>query len=388
MKLLEVVILTLCGLFFASEIAAAADARVPEAFQGHDESSRYAFNYDDLSALLGMLVADVGRSDRQKADPSHAKTGTRLKSKVNRATINEGNRFYFETFVDDEKAKRMLNSIQKNLEQSTARVPLEKFSRDEQLAFWLNLYNATVLNEIVKVYPQRDLEKMLHGKDSIFSAKLLSVQGVPLSLNDIQFTILKQNYDSNPLVLYGLFQGIIGGPNIRRQAYTGADVHAALKENAIEFINSNRGTIKRGKKRFRVSSFYERNSAYFPNFQEDLTAHLMEFLEGPERMALQAGPTLKPDIDDWTVADLGGSGRVIGGSFSDSSAALMGSVSSSSAASVSSSTAGVSNSQSGGGVNSALLRQVQEKKDKAAGAEEDDSDESESGAESASSDKN
>ena len=88
------------------------------------------------------------------------------------------------------------------------------------------------LDEVVKEYPRQNLKRLFRGKNSMFEKKLLTVAGVPLSLNDIQFTILKQNYDSNPLVIYGLYQGIIGGPNIRKTAYTGANVWRALENNA------------------------------------------------------------------------------------------------------------------------------------------------------------
>ena len=65
-----------------------------------------------------------------------------------------------------------------------------------------------MLNEIIEVYPKRDLKKLFRGKKSILDKKLLVVADVPLSLNDIQFTILKQNYDNNPLIIYGLYQGL------------------------------------------------------------------------------------------------------------------------------------------------------------------------------------
>jgi hypothetical protein len=151
---------------------------------------------------------------------------------------------------------------------------------------------------------------------------------VPLSLDDIQFTILKNNYDNNPLVMYGLYQGIIGGPNIRKTAYTGADVWRALKNNAIEFINSNRGTYgKDGDSDvFEVSSLYDRNRAYFPSFNADLSAHLLEYLEGYERNMLKNADTLKPDIDDWTITSLSGSYREFGGSLASNDAALLDSV--------------------------------------------------------------
>ena len=326
MKYFSSAILILTGFLMVFDIANAANSTVPEPFQRFDADSKYAINYDDLTAMLKTVVVDVGRSSREKAAPSHAATGTRMKASVKRSTQNEANRFYYETFEGNDEAQQLLKGIQKSLEQVPTEVSLEYFSRDEQLAYWLNLYNVTVLNEIVQVYPKRNLKKILVGKKSIFSKKLLTVAGVPLSLNDIQYTILKQNYDNNPLIMYGLYQGNIGGPNIRKNAYTGKDVHRALTNNAIEFINSNRGTQSKDEKVFRVSSLYDRNRVYFSDFNADLTTHLLGHLKGYELQDLKAASILKPDINDWTVTDLGGTYRDLGATFADNNAALLDSV--------------------------------------------------------------
>ena len=314
------------GLFSISVMAGDTDSTVPDPFQRFDDESRLTINYTDLNSLLEAVVLDTGRSNRKKASSSQTQTGTRMKVSVNRATVNEGNRFYFEIFRDNEKNQKTLRSIRTRLENIPAANSLEKFSRDEQLAYWLNLYNTTILDEIVKVYPKRDLEDLLVGKKSIMSKKTLMVAGVPLSLNDIQFTILRLNYDNNPLIIYGLYQGIIGGPNIRKIAYSGKYVYADLIENAMEFINSNRGTESKSKRTFRVSSLYERNEPFFINFDTDLTEHLLNYLEGDERVELQAATKIKADIDDWTVTDLFGSSRNLAGSLANSNAALVGAV--------------------------------------------------------------
>lgn len=311
------------GLSLIGPFAAVADMAVPEQFQRYDPNSKYTINYADLNTLLKKVVVDVGRSDREKAEPVRAKTGTRMKANVKRSTINEGNRFYYEVFGGDEETQRVLLEIQKNLEALPSEAPLEYFSRDEQLAYWLNLYNVTLINQIIKVYPERKLKKLLTGKNSILAKKILNVAGVPLSLDDIQYSILKQNYDNNPLVIYGLYQGIIGGPNIRKSAYTGANVQRNLADNASEFINSNRGTYPKDEKVFQASSLYERNRSFFSDFQSDLKKHLLVYLQGPERKDLQAASTIKPDINDWTITDLYGSYPEIGGSLADNSAALL-----------------------------------------------------------------
>ena len=316
--------------FLAISQVVSADSAVPEPFQGFDENSKYIIKYDDLTAVLKAVVVDVGRSTRTVAKPSQAKLGTMMKSKIKRTTADEANRFYFETFKDSEANRQLLTTIKDSLEQLPTEVSLEYFSRDEQLAYWLNLYNITLLNEVVDIFPKRKLQKTLVGKKSILSKQLLNVSGVPLSLNDIQFTILKNNYDNNPLVIYGLYQGIIGGPNIRKSAYTGRDVWRALKNNAIEFINSNRGSFGSRDKpsNFEVSSLYDRNRAYFPNFNTDLSAHLLEYMEGYERTMLTKADTLKPGINDWTITSLSGNYREFGGSVANNSAALLDSVSS------------------------------------------------------------
>lgn len=311
------------GFLLMTQSAISQSTSVPEPFQGFDADSKYVIKYDDLSAILRIVVVDTGRSTREKAAPTQAKTGTRMKVSVKRSTANEANRFYFETFEDNDEAQQMLQGIKESLEQIPVDAPLKYFSRDEQLAYWLNLYNVTVLNEIIKVYPKRNLKKVLTGKKSIFDRKLLTVAGIPLSLNDIQFKILRQNYNNDPLIIYGLYQGNVGGPNIRRRAYTGADVYRALKNNALEFINSNRGTYSKDENTFRVSSLYDSNRVFFPNFNADLSKHLLVFLEEPERGELQRSSKLKADITDWTVTDLGGTHRDLGGAFADNRAALL-----------------------------------------------------------------
>lgn len=299
-------------------------ADVPEPFWDFDPTSNLTIDYGDVDAVLATMVVDVGRSDREKLPPMRASTGTRLKTKVRRTTANEGNRFYFEEFEDNEDYIQVLTAVRRNLERIPDQVPLEKFNREEQLAYWLNLYNIALLEQLVAIYPERNLEKELTGKNSILARKILNVSGIPLSLNDIQHTILRWNYDNSPLVLYGLYKGIIGGPNIRKLAYRGPDVYDQLRDNAEEFINSNRGTYWKGGDVFHVSSFYSRNRGYFPDFETDLRGHLMNFIEDPQRRQLQEANRLDADIDDWAITDISTDEPRVAGGFAHNPAAMLG----------------------------------------------------------------
>ncbi|MBZ9612023.1 DUF547 domain-containing protein [Rheinheimera maricola] len=303
-------------------------AELPEVFQGDTPGSEYSISYDDLDALLKATVLYTGNSNRQKAGKSVARTGTRMKANVDRLTVNEGNRFYFEAFKDNAELRQILAAIRTSLQQVPAEVKLSAFSKSEQLAYWLNLYNVTVLDELVKIYPQKNLESLVDGGESLFERKTLNVAGIALSLNDIQFNILQEKYN-DPLVIYGLHQGYIGSPGIRKHAYTGKNVYRTLTNNAYEFINSNRGTYGEvNAENFRVSSFYQRSKAYFPNFEKDLTAHLLEHISGTERKALETASVIEADINNWNITDVYGTSRNYGAGLADNTAALIGSFSS------------------------------------------------------------
>lgn len=326
MKITHATAVFVFGILVTFNVATASETEVPEPFREFDPDSTYSINYYDVNALFKAAVINVGRSKRTSAAPSQAKTGTRMKARINRSTADEGNRFFYEIFSDSEDNRKLLQDIKRSLEEIPDQAPLKFFSRKEQLAYWLNLYNITLLNEIVGIYPTRSLKKTLTGRKSILSKKLLTVAGVPLSLNDIQYVILKNNYGNDPLLMYGLYQGIIGGPNIRKKAYTGENVYDYLAQNAAEFVNSNRGTYSKNDKTFRVSSLYDRNSEYFDDFQGDLKSHLLRYLQGEEREQLKAAAKIKADINDWTVTDLYGSHKQPGGSLADSPAALLNSM--------------------------------------------------------------
>lgn len=302
-----------CSLAFADE------QKIPAPFRGDDENTKLEVSYDDLDAFLQAQVLDVGRSTRAKA-PRPQNTGSRIKVRVNRLTALEGNRFNFESLRDEEVAN-ILTVLQDSLEALPSEIPLHYLNRNEQLAYWLNLYNFTLLDEMAKASPSGSIKRLLDygDSDSILAQKTLNVAGVPLSLDDIQFTILKEKYPKNPLVIYGLFQGNIGGPSIQRKAFSGKNVWRQLEEAATEFVNSNRGTYYDGK----VSVFYERNLVFFDNDVEKLKDHLLDYLEDEMYAEIRDADALKFDNEDWQLANLTGGTREYGGSSMINASAIL-----------------------------------------------------------------
>ena len=310
------------GLSF---MAFSSETQLPESFNGEDSGSLYAINYDDIDMLLRASVLNTGRSTREKAKKSVATVGTRLKERVNVLTANEGNRFYFEGFKTEEQ-KALVRNIRDSLASVATEIPLNQLTKNDQIAYWLNLYNLTVLDQLIQRYPKGDLEDLYDEDNSILDKKLLNVSGVALSLNDIQHDILDKKLGNDPIVIYGLYQGYVGGPNIRSKAYYGYNVMSALKANADEFVNSNRGTYPDRKNVFNISSLYERNKVYFPDFNSDVKKHILKYLQGGFRYKLEDAKKLSADIDDWDITDVFGTQRTFGAGLNTNGAAMLDSV--------------------------------------------------------------
>jgi len=310
-KVLIFVVLLLSGLFPAFAI----EQKLPTAYA---ESSDYSISYADWDMVLSSVVLETGLSDRRPAGRSGTTiTSSRIRHGNTSVTAFEGNRVLFYKF-NDEHVEQLL-AIRRDLEAVTSFMPLERFSKNEQLAYWLNLHNIAVMIELAKEYPVKKIRNLVTQDDGVWSAKTMSINGVAISIRDIERHVVANWND--PLVIYGFFMGAVGGPNIRATAFTGENVIKSLRNNAVEFVNSLRG-YRVWSGQGRVSEHYKLGSQYFENFDRDIKAHLLKYALQNTRRIIEGVEKFRPDSYDWTIADLKGGDTFNGGSFNTSSASL------------------------------------------------------------------
>jgi len=323
-KLVSLLIKFSCLLLLLSapKYLLAEDKAYPQ-FSVYSPKSKLTINFEPVDILLESNVLDMGPSRRKNAKLDEPPIGTKLRNVFPSATHNESNRFTYE-LIKSPKQKSLVNDVKKYLESLPKKNKLNLYSKQEQLAYWLNLYNITLINEIVKRYPIVSLEKILTGPDSLLDKKLVNIGSLQLSLSDIQYGILDKNYRKEPLIIYGLYQGYIGSPNINKKAFSGKNVYKLLKNNATDFVNSNRGTKIDSLNSLEVSSYYARNADYFPNFSNDLKVHLLQFADKTTQEIINKSDKIEPIINNWAITDLFGSKRVFGGAMSTNSAASIG----------------------------------------------------------------
>ena len=275
-----------------------------EIFRGSDENSEIRIDYTPWNLVLQPMVMAVGPSNRYKGRQERGRGASRISISNTNPSWLEGSRVHFNQLTPEMLAA--ISEYRSELQALPARLGgMDKLSRREQLAYWLNLYNLVVFDEVAQRYPIIKLRLLRSGGASgigLWDQKLIRVEGVDLSLNDIQNNILIPIFD-DPLVLYGLYQGSVGGPNIRSVAYTGRNVIEKLELNALDFINSIRGIHLKGRTA-RISMIYEWGKAAFPGGEEDIRAHMMSFADAQTREILDYARNLRADYFDWYVTDL------------------------------------------------------------------------------------
>jgi len=173
-------------------------------------------------------------------------------------------------------------------------------------AFWINLYNAKTLDIVLERYPVGSIRDIsLPGPDGQpadgpWSAKRLQVEGLALSLDDIEKKILIPEF-KDFRVHYALNCLSIGCPNLLPEAFVAERLDSQLDAAARAFVNHPRGlTIKPG--RVEASSIYEWYADSLGGFDGVMT-HLKRYARPELRRQIAAVRKIDAYDYDWTLND-------------------------------------------------------------------------------------
>ncbi len=185
------------------------------------------------------------------------------------------------------------------------RVPVSSMSRQAQLPYWVNLYNALTVDVVLDHYPVRsirdiDISPGLFA-DGPWDKKLVEIESETLSLNDIEHRILRPIW-RDPRLHYVVNCAAIGCPNLRSTAYRAETMEQSLEEAARGYINDPRGvSIRAG--RVTVSRIYDWFIEDFGGNEAGVMAHLKRYAAAPVAGQLATIGTLHESRYDWRLND-------------------------------------------------------------------------------------
>jgi len=266
-----------------------------------------------LVQMFNLHHADAGALERlfaPKADPwpfwnqsgestgiDHAPWQRFLQAHVH--TSDDGiNRVAYAQVTEEER------SVLRDYISGLERIEIRSYRRDEQLAFWINLYNAATVSVVLEHYPVSSIRDISSGFLSFgpWSKKLLSIEGQALSLNDIEHRILRPLW-RDPRLHYALNCAALGCPNLQREAYTPDNTQARFDRAAREFINHPRGVaIIEGE--LRVSSIYSWFREDFGSGEAEVIKHLQVYAQPALATELAGFRSIDDDDYDWALNDM------------------------------------------------------------------------------------
>jgi hypothetical protein len=176
-----------------------------------------------------------------------------------------------------------------------SKIPIKRYPEKEQLAYWINVYNAFTVDMVVNNYPVKSIKDIRNGKslvaklagsNQVWIEKLrYSFDGEELSLYNIENTkLIKGLFD--PRIHFVINCASYSCPRLWNRAYTAGNVERVMDLMAGEFIND------QSKNKITANSL--QLSQIFEWYTDDFTQNgsLIEYLNKYSNNQINAGAKL------------------------------------------------------------------------------------------------
>ncbi|GAB2595094.1 DUF547 domain-containing protein [Spirosoma areae] len=200
--------------------------------------------------LLGLLLTLLTAFTNVDTAPVDHSSYDRLLKKY----VNEKGLVNYKGFKSEEKAfNQYLDMLSKN-------APAASWSKNEQMAYWINAYNAYTIRLILDHYPVKSI-KDIGSKIKIpfvttpWAAKFFTIGGEKMSLDNIEHGTLRKKYD-DPRIHFTIVCASFSCPRLRNEAYTADKLEAQMDDQGKDFLN-NPAKNKIGKDEAQLSKYFD-----------------------------------------------------------------------------------------------------------------------------------
>lgn len=114
-----------------------------------------------------------------------------------------------------------------------AKTPTSDWSRNEKLAYWINVYNAFTVQLIVDNYPLKSIMNI----EKAWDKKLIKIGGKTYSLGEVENNILRKMGESR--IHFAINCASVSCPKLLNEAYTAEKLSSQLKIVTRQFFMDN-----------------------------------------------------------------------------------------------------------------------------------------------------
>jgi hypothetical protein len=183
------------------------------------------------------------------------------------------------------------------------------FSKNDRLAFLINVYNAFTLKIILNYYPLksiRDIGSFLSG--NAWKKNFFKLFGKSMHLDFVEHKMIRKWF-KEPRIHFAVNCASLGCPSLRRDAFVGSKLDKQLEESMIHFLsNQDKNNVEDEK--LYMSKIFDWYEGDFEKATGSLLKFLTPYLEhiendGKTRQAIQEGDyAIKFNRYDWTLNEV------------------------------------------------------------------------------------
>lgn len=155
------------------------------------------------------------------------------------------------------------------------------YPRAEQLAYWINLYNALTVQIVLDAYPVdsiRDIHEGVIPLTGPWGDVHARVAGQDLTLDQIEHGILRPLW-RDERIHYAVNCAAYSCPHLLQTAFTAANTESLLDAGARDYVNSPRGVKIVDDRRIVLSSIYTWYAEDFGGSEASVIAHLRGYAD-------------------------------------------------------------------------------------------------------------
>lgn len=171
--------------------------------------------------------------------------------------------------------KDALQEYIRNLEKATI---LKSLNKDEELAYWINLYNAATVFLVLENYPVSSIMDINDGKP--WDLKVAEVGGRSLSLNEIEHDIIRKKFEE-PRIHFAVNCAAVSCPKLRNEAYIATKLDQQLTSQKESFLDNSSKNFFEGNP-VKVSKIFDWYREDFGSLHRYLADYLPEFAGLPQ----------------------------------------------------------------------------------------------------------
>ncbi|WP_299253422.1 DUF547 domain-containing protein [uncultured Aquimarina sp.] len=112
--------------------------------------------------------------------------------------------------------------------------PQKDWTKNEKLAYWFNLYNASTIHLVASTYPVKSIKDINNGKP--WDKKFIKSGSEIYSLNEIENTIVRPNFNE-PRLHVAFNCAAVSCPKLLNEAFTPTKLNSQLSKLSSAWIN-------------------------------------------------------------------------------------------------------------------------------------------------------